>query len=254
MTSFPHRSFRATLEHQPHPLLFITVSGSHLYGFPSGDSDFDLRGVHIAPAEEVLSLRGLQRETVEFKTYDDGYEDELVTHDAGKYFRLLLKNNGYVLEQIFSPIVLFDSGRLEELRDVARSCITSNHALHYKGFGYGEWTKFVNMPTKHVKRILYVFRVFMTGIYLMQTGEVEANILKLNEHFRLPYIDELVRQKIAGYEKDELAAGHGMDYYTREYLKLEEMLKEAADRSSLPKEPAAEARLNQMLIELRTGG
>jgi uncharacterized protein len=61
-------------------LLFITVRGSHLYGFPSGDSDFDLRGVHIAPAEELLGLRGLQRETIEFKTYDDGYEDELVTH------------------------------------------------------------------------------------------------------------------------------------------------------------------------------
>jgi len=110
------------------------------------------------------------------------------------------------------------------------------------------------MPTKHIKRILYVFRVFMTGIYLMRTGEVEANILKLNEHFQLPYIDELVRQKVAGYEKDELAAGHGMDYYTREYLKLEEMLKDAADRSSLPKEPAGEARFNQLLIELRTRG
>lgn len=207
--------------------------------------------MHVAPAEQILSLHGLQDETVEFKTYADGFEDELVTHDAGKYFRLLLKNNGYVLEQIFSPIVLYDSGHLSELRDIARSCITSNHALHYKGFGYGEWTKFVNTPTKHVKRILYVFRVFMTGIYLMRTGQVEANILKLNEHFRLPYIEDLVRQKIAGYEKDELAAGHGMEYYTREYLKLEEMLKEASDRSALPKRPAVGEPLLSFVTRLR---
>ena len=32
---------------QPYPLLFATVSGAHLYGFPSPDSDFDLRGAHV---------------------------------------------------------------------------------------------------------------------------------------------------------------------------------------------------------------
>jgi hypothetical protein len=64
---------------------------------------------------------------------------------------------GYVLEQIFSPLVVYDGGRLEQLRDVARRCITSQHSPHYKGFGYGEWTKFVNDPRKTTKRILYVF-------------------------------------------------------------------------------------------------
>lgn len=34
---------------QPDPLLFATVSGAHLYGFPSQDSDIDLRGVHVLP-------------------------------------------------------------------------------------------------------------------------------------------------------------------------------------------------------------
>jgi len=32
---------------QPYPLLFATISGAHLYGFPSLDSDFDLRGSRI---------------------------------------------------------------------------------------------------------------------------------------------------------------------------------------------------------------
>jgi hypothetical protein len=32
---------------QPFPLLFATISGAHLYGFPSPDSDFDLRGAHV---------------------------------------------------------------------------------------------------------------------------------------------------------------------------------------------------------------
>ena len=239
------------LSHQPYPLLFVTLSGSHLYGFPSADSDFDLRGVHVAPAREILSLRGLARDTIEDESLADGYEDELVTHDARKYFKLLLKNNGYVLEQIFSPYVLHDSGHLEELRAIAQTCITSNHAMHYKGFGYREWTAFVQKPTKHVKRILYVFRVLMTGIYLMRTGVVEANILTLNEELELPYVPELVAQKIRGYEKDELAAGHGLDFYSKEYARLVALLEDASAKSALPKVPAAEGQLDDLLLRLR---
>ena len=39
---------------QPYPLLFATISGAHLYGFPSPDSDFDLRG---APARLTPAFR-----------------------------------------------------------------------------------------------------------------------------------------------------------------------------------------------------
>ncbi|MFE0248832.1 DNA polymerase beta superfamily protein [[Kitasatospora] papulosa] len=42
---------------EPCPLLFATVSGAHLYGFPSRDSDVDLRGVHVLPAEDLVGLR-----------------------------------------------------------------------------------------------------------------------------------------------------------------------------------------------------
>ena len=41
---------------QPYPLLFATISGAHLYGFPSPDSDFDLRGAHVLPLEKVIGL------------------------------------------------------------------------------------------------------------------------------------------------------------------------------------------------------
>jgi len=44
------------VELHPYPLLFVTISGAHLYGFPSPDSDFDLRGVHVLPPEEVVGL------------------------------------------------------------------------------------------------------------------------------------------------------------------------------------------------------
>ena len=40
---------------QPYPLLFATISGAHLYGFPSPDSDFDLRGAHLLPLEKIFA-------------------------------------------------------------------------------------------------------------------------------------------------------------------------------------------------------
>jgi hypothetical protein len=38
---------RAEVAGHPYSLLFATVSGAHLYGFPSPDSDYDLRA-HIS--------------------------------------------------------------------------------------------------------------------------------------------------------------------------------------------------------------
>src|SRR5271156_2461544 len=85
------------VEQHPYPLLFATISGAHLYGFPSPDSDYDLRGVHLLPLPEVVGLEH-GPETIEKSGLRDGLEMDLVTHDAEKFFRLLLKKNGYVLE------------------------------------------------------------------------------------------------------------------------------------------------------------
>src|SRR4030095_2405602 len=100
----PDLLHRAASRH-PYRLLFVTVSGAHLYGFPSPDSDYDLRGAHMLPLDQVV---GLERgdETIEVSHVRGGLEMDLVTHDLKKYFGLVLKKNGYVLEQIFSPLVV----------------------------------------------------------------------------------------------------------------------------------------------------
>ncbi len=72
---------------QPHPLLFATISGAHLYGFPSPDLDYDLRGVHILPLRQVVGLDP-GPETIEVSELVDGLELDLVTHDARKFFGL----------------------------------------------------------------------------------------------------------------------------------------------------------------------
>src|SRR5512133_2596983 len=177
---------------QPYPLLFATISGAHLYGFPSPDSDFDLRGSHVLPLERVVSLE-VQDETIQDSRVIEGLEMDIVSHDVRKFMKLLLKKNGYVLEQLFSPLVVRTTAEHEELMQIARhgrnqGVITKHHSHHYFGFAETEWKLFLRASPRRVKPLLYVYRVLLTGIHLMRTGEVEANLLTLNQEFRLPYL------------------------------------------------------------------
>lgn len=123
---------------QPYPLAFATVSGAHLYGFPSRDSDVDLRGVHVLPVSRLVSLREPE-ETITRDWVRLGVEVDLVTHDLGKFCRLLLRRNGYVLEQLLSPLVVASSAVHASLVELAPSLLTRNHAHHYLGFARTQW-------------------------------------------------------------------------------------------------------------------
>src|SRR5690348_15254564 len=188
------------VDEHPYPLLFATISGAHLYGFPSPDSDYDLRGVHLLPLREVVGLK-VAEETVEKSGVHDGLEVDLVTHDAKKFFGLLLKKNGYVLEQVLSPLVIHATPEHEELKAIARGCVTRHHAHHYLGFAATQWKLFDKERPRRVKPLLYVYRVLLTGLHLMRTGEVEANLVALNAAAGLSHVADLIARKLAGPEK-----------------------------------------------------
>ena len=239
----------AYVRSHPYPLVFATISGAHLYGFPSADSDFDLRGVHLLPLDTVVGLEAGEQ-TVEKSGIYDGLEIDLVTHDAAKFFGLMLKRNGYVLEQIFSPLVVFATPEYAELRAIAAGCITRHHAHHYLGFVATQWKLFTGENPLRVKPLLYVFRVLLTGIHLMRTGEVDANLVTLSEQAGLSYIADLLEQKRTGPEKGSLH-GTDVDFCHREYKRLTEELQNAHEQSQLPELPVTKAALNDLLIRLR---
>lgn len=243
---------RAVLSRHPYPMLFATISGAHLYGFPSPDSDYDLRGCHILPVREVIGL-DLGRETIETSSKDDGFELDLVTHDAKKFFGLLLKKNGYVLEQVHSPLVVHTSPEHEELKTIARGCITKYHSRHYLGFAETQWNLFEKERPRRVKPLLYVYRVLMTGIRLMRTGGVEANLVRLNEEAGLSQVTDLIVRKQTGPEKSALDDAD-IEFHQREYDRLRFELESASDASHLPERPAARPALNDLLVRLRLGG
>lgn len=242
---------RAVVAEQPYPLLFATISGAHLYGFPSPDSDYDLRGVHVLPLRDVLGL-GARRETLTVNADRAGLELDLVTHEVEKFFRLLLRPNGYVLEQLCSPLIVHTSAFHSELRALVPQIVTCHHAHHYLGFAETQWRLFEKEQPRRVKPLLYVFRVLLTGIYLMQTGAIEANLLTLNESFRLPYIPDLVARKLAGPERGTLDNGDAA-HFAAEYARLRGDLEAAREHSQLPKQPGCRAALNDLLLRVRLG-
>ncbi len=233
----------------PYPLLFATVSGAHLYGFPSPDSDYDVRGVHVLPLGSLVGLVPGE-ETVQLSHVRAGAEVDLVTHDARKFFALLLRNNGYVLEQLYSPLVVHTTPEHAELRRLARGCITRRCVRHYVGFAAGQWRLFEKEQPRRVKPLLYVYRVLLTGIHLMRTGRVVASLQECNAEMRLPYIDELIARKTAGPEHGVLADAD-VDFHRAEYLRLHDVLVDAAARSHLPDEPTAHAALHDLLLRIR---
>ena len=236
---------------QPYPLLFATISGAHLYGFPSPDSDFDLRGAHVLPLDKVVGLE-VRDETVQDSRVIEGLEMDIVSHDVRKFFGLLLKKNGYVLEQLLSPLIVHATPEHSELKTLARGCITKHRSHHYFGFAETQWNLFDKERPRRVKPLLYVYRVLLTGIHLMRTGEVQANLIALNEEFRLPYIAELVARKLTGPEKSKLEDAD-IAFHESEHQRLRTELQAAHDASTLPELPSNETlgALNDLLVRVR---
>jgi predicted nucleotidyltransferase len=238
---------------QPYPLLFATISGAHLYGFPSPDSDFDLRGAHVLPLEKVLGLV-VRDETLEDSRVIEGLEMDIVSHDVKKFFGLLLKKNGYVLEQLYSPLIVHSSPEHEELKEIAKGCITRHHSHHYFGFSETQWDLFAKESPKRVKPLLYVYRVLLTGIWLMRTGEVEANLVTLNQTFQLPQVNDLIAQKLAGREQSTFNSDD-FDFHQSEYDRLRAELQTASETSTLREMPEEKTRavLSELLVRVRLG-
>jgi predicted nucleotidyltransferase len=234
---------------ESYPLLFVTISGAHLYGFPSPDSDYDLRGVHILPVKEVVGLDP-GRETIEVSTKQDGLEIDLVTHDVRKFFLMLLKKNGYVLEQLYSPLIVKSSPEHEELKAIARNCLTRYHVYHYTNFAETQWQLLEKQQPPTAKALLYVYRVLLTGIRLMETCEIEANLVRLNEQFRLPYINDLILRKTTSKEKGGIDE-KDLPFHHHEYEKLQSQLTATFEKTTLPGAPTARPQLNDLLIRLR---
>ncbi|MET9910540.1 nucleotidyltransferase domain-containing protein [Streptomyces sp. NPDC006476] len=235
---------------QPDPVLFATVSGAHLYGFPSRDSDVDLRGVHLLPTADLVGLR--EPEETRSRMWDrDGVEMDLVTHDVRKFVRLMLRRNGYVLEQLLSPLVVHTTDAHRELTALAPGVLTAHHAHHYRGFATTQWRLFEK--TGELKPLLYTYRVLLTGIHLMRSGEVQAHLpTLLGEVTEAPaYLPELIAAKV---EREHGDADVDHARVEADVERLHGVLDRAQEASELPDAPRVYDALHDFVVRVRLEG
>lgn len=181
-------------------LLMLTVSGSHLYGWESPDSDVDYRGVYIAGTENFLKLHKPKTFNInELVPYD------LELKELGHYLDLGISGNCNVLDQLHSKFI-YRTPEILEVKQLIMNNITRAGVYgSYEGLARHNYKEFIlNNKGQTYKKYLYVIRSLLAGIYVLQTGRVEPNMVELNKYFKLPEVKTLLRHKREGSEEQEV--------------------------------------------------
>lgn len=138
-------------------LLLAIESGSRAWGFPSPDSDYDVRFLYVRPRRDYLALSPV-RDVIERPIVD---EIDLNGWDLRKALGLMLRNNSVLSEWVESPIRYREPhpviARMAELKD--RHFDPNGFALHYAKLGRTAIARW--MQDEHevaVKRYFYALR------------------------------------------------------------------------------------------------
>lgn len=138
-------------------LLLAIESGSRAWGFPSPDSDYDVRFLYVRPRRDYLALQPV-RDVIERPIVD---EIDLNGWDIRKALGLMLRNNSVLSEWVGSPITYCDAhpviAQMAALKD--RYFDPNGFALHYAKLGrtaIARWMQ--DESTVAVKRYFYALR------------------------------------------------------------------------------------------------
>lgn len=224
----------------------IALSGAHAYGFPSPDSDLDLKAVHVAPTSALVGLR-TPSQSAERLEVIDGVEIDYSSNEIGMALGAILKGNGNFLERVLGRCTVRTSSDHESLIPLVRATISKRVFRHYIGFATSQRRE--AEATRTAKRVLYVLRTALTGVHALRTGEIVADLTQLYDEYGFPEARELIERKRAG-ERVALDAGE----FERCGALLDRAfaaIVEAHRASPLPDEPRGEGELEAWLIELR---
>jgi predicted nucleotidyltransferase len=227
--------------------LSVAVTGAHACGFPSADSDLDLKGIHVAPTAEILSLAP-PPDSLDMITEFDDTSIDYTSHEIGFALRLLLKGNGSMLERILSPFQVLRSDRREWLQGLTRAAVSRRFSHYYQAVFGSIQEECREAPVKTAKAYLYAYRSALSGIHLMRTAECVMDVEVLAREYEFPGVEALLEHKRAGAEEatiDDVAR------YEEDWPRLDALLDAAFRESTLPEAPPNVDALSSFLIEER---
>ncbi|HDR7793251.1 TPA: nucleotidyltransferase domain-containing protein [Bacillus luti] len=187
-------------------ILFAVESGSRAWGFPSKDSDYDVRFVYIRPIEWYLSIDD-KRDVIEYPIND---ELDISGWDIKKALQLFAKSNTALLEWVRSPIFYSKNSNLpEQLQQMSEKKFdpkaTIYHYLHMASKNYREFLQGENVK---LKKYFYVLRPILACKWLEEKSTlppVEFDRLITNLSLECSVLDEIEKlliKKRAGTELD----------------------------------------------------
>ena len=226
--------------------LVVSLSGAHAYGFPSPDSDVDLKAVHVAPTERLV---GLARESGAPSKIEwiEGIEIDYSSNEIGDVLHGILKGNGNYLERINGHAAMSTSDELASLQPIATRATSKRVHRHYRGFAQSQLHAFDEKPT--AKKLLYVLRTALTGTHLLRTGELVVDVTEILAEYGFADAHELVIAKRRG--ENVILASEQVTAWRARVTKVFETLDRAHAESKLPDEPPSEDEMNAWLIALR---
>ena len=228
--------------------LVAYLSGAHAYGFPSPDSDLDVKCVHVAPTRQLVGLAA-NAGGAELLTVIDGVELDYGSNEVGMVLRGALKANGNFLERLLGELTLLEDPSLAALRPLLRAVLCRRVVHHYGGFSRSQHKAVAAKPT--AKRVLYVLRTALTGVHLLATGDLITDLSVLATHHPVPGVDALIATKLRG-EQVELTPDE-LSRWSSEVQRVLTLLDATVSSSPLPSDPppSAVADLDAWLIALR---
>jgi predicted nucleotidyltransferase len=147
-------------------IVYACESGSRAWGFPSADSDYDVRFIYLRSLDWYLSVFE-QRDVIE-KPISDRLD--INGWDLKKALGLLAKSNPPLLEWLGSPIVYqektFVAPKMRKLAEAFYSPTAC--AYHYLHMAKGNFRAYLQGDEIWVKKYFYVLRPVLAILWIEQ--------------------------------------------------------------------------------------
>lgn len=189
-------------------ILYACESGSRAWGFPSADSDFDVRFLYLHPKDWYLSIDLERKRDVIERPIDDLID--LVGWDLRKALMLFRKSNPPLFEWLGSPIVYWEKFSIaKQMRKLAVTYYSPKACMyHYLHIARGNYREYLKGERVWVKKYFYVLRPLLAINWLERNlgvvpTEFEILVDKTIESSELKReIEGLMKAKERGQELD----------------------------------------------------
>lgn len=193
-----------SIQHQIN-ILYACESGSRAWGFPSTDSDYDVRFIYTRPLPWYLSIEG-KSDTIILPIND---ELDINGWDIKKALALMRKYNAPLSEWLMSPIVyLKDNNLSDDIRNLCKMSFSPSRAHYHYMAQAKKFYEIKDRENYSVKAFLYFFRATL-GVLWIEKFETQPpmNIFELIAPLGLKktIIDQtnaLIKFKLTCLEKD----------------------------------------------------